>query len=123
MTGWSAGDLGVLAAAEEIQVVTLGPDGTSSRPVTTWVVTAADRVFVRSTNGPTAAWFRRAQARGAGRLMARDSLYAVRFREAAEADLPTVDAAYRSKYGRYASIVEHLIGPGPRGATLEVLPD
>jgi hypothetical protein len=34
-----------------------------------------------------------------------------------------VDAAYRTKYRRYASIAEHLAEPGPRAATLQVHPD
>lgn len=37
-------------------------------------------------------------------------------------DLDLVDAAYRAKYGRYASIVGHLEEPRPRAATLEVHP-
>jgi Uncharacterized protein conserved in bacteria (DUF2255) len=46
----------------------------------------------------------------------------VRFAEACETDLPAVDAAYRQKYGHYASIVDHLIDHGPREATLQVSP-
>ena len=37
-------------------------------------------------------------------------------------DLTAVDAAYRAKYGRYASIVDHLEEDGPRAATLRVHP-
>ena len=39
-----------------------------------------------------------------------------------EADLVTADAGYRTKYGHYASIVDHLEGEGPRAATLQVHP-
>jgi hypothetical protein len=46
----------------------------------------------------------------------------VTFAEAADADLPAVDSAYRRKYGRYASIVDHLVTAGPREATLQVRP-
>jgi hypothetical protein len=42
--------------------------------------------------------------------------------EADPSDLSAVDTAYRKKYGRYASIVDHLIGNGPREATLRVRP-
>ena len=42
--------------------------------------------------------------------------------EATDADLPTVDSAYRQKYGHYPDIVDHLITPEPRGATLQVRP-
>ncbi|HEX8971886.1 hypothetical protein [Oryzihumus sp.] len=36
--------------------------------------------------------------------------------------LPAVDAAYRSTYGHYPSIVDHLVEDGPRSATLQVHP-
>jgi hypothetical protein len=46
----------------------------------------------------------------------------VTFTEADSSDLPAVDTAYRQKYGRYASIVDHLVADGPRDATLQVRP-
>jgi hypothetical protein len=47
----------------------------------------------------------------------------VRFTEVRdEDDLAAADRAYRAKYGRYASIVDHLEEDGPRSATLEVHP-
>ncbi|GAA1240647.1 DUF2255 family protein [Oryzihumus leptocrescens] len=55
-------------------------------------------------------------------VVAGGTAYDVTFTEAAAADLPTVDAAYRSKYAHYASIVDHLLEDGPRSATLQVLP-
>ena len=44
------------------------------------------------------------------------------FTEAQGSDLARVDAAYRRKYGAYASIVDNLVEDGPRAATLEVHP-
>ncbi len=79
-------------------------------------------MFIRSTNGRTAAWFRAAIASGRGVVRAGGRPFDVAFTEAAEADLAAVDAAYRGKYGRYASIVDHLQETGPRAATLEVHP-
>lgn len=52
----------------------------------------------------------------------RGTASAVAFTAAAAADLPAVDTAYRWTYGRYASIVDHLVGERPRAAALEVLP-
>jgi hypothetical protein len=92
------------------------------RPRTIWIVRDAERVFVRSTNGRSADWFRAALATGAGQVLARGAAYDVTFTEADDGDLPRVDAAYRRKYRRYGSIVDHLAGPEPRAATLEVRP-
>jgi hypothetical protein len=86
-------------------------------------VAEGDRVFVRSTNGRGADWFRAAIATGSGRIHARGTAYDVVFTEVHdEADLAAADSGYRTKYGQYASIVDHLEEEGPRAATLEVHP-
>lgn len=78
-----------------------------------------DRLFIRSTNGRTADWFRAAVATGTGtgtgQIVFGRTTVDVSFAEAAADDLAAVDAAHRHKYGRYASIVDHLTEPGPRG--------
>jgi hypothetical protein len=81
-----------------------------------------DRIFIRSTDGRKAGWFRDAIATGTGKIDAGGTAYDVVFTEADEGDLAAVDAAYRAKYGRYASIVDHIEGSGPRAATLQVHP-
>lgn len=116
------GTAAALTAPEEVEVVTRRRDGTLRRPRIIWDVAVGDRVFIRSTNGPEADWYRWALATGRGQLVARGTVYDVRFVRAAPADLAAVDAAYRATYGRYAAIVDHLLEDGPRGATLDVLP-
>lgn len=120
MTTWTAHRAQAFSTPEEVQVSTRRRDSTLRRPTTIWVVAVGDRVFVRSTNIRDAAWFRWALATGAGRLEARGTASEVAFTEAGAHDLDGVDAAYRAKYRRYASIVDHLLGPEPRAATLEV---
>lgn len=122
MTGWNPADAHAITAPEEVQVATRRPDGSLCRPRTIWIVGDGDRVFIRSTNGRTADWFRGALVTGAGQIVAGHTAYDVTFTQAEPADLPSVDTAYRRKYGRYASVVEHLLGAGPRAATLHVYP-
>lgn len=122
MNPWTHQDAAAITAPQEVQVIPRRRDGSSRRPTTIWVVGDGDRVFIRSTNGRTAAWFRAAIACGSGQIVAGGTAYDVAFTEADEGDLATVDAAYRAKYGRYASIVDHLEGAGPRAATLQVHP-
>lgn len=122
MTEWKPADVRDILAREEIQVRTRRADGSLRRPRIIWVVGGGERIFIRSTNGRSADWFRWAIASGQGQLVAGGAAYDVIFREAAEADLQTVDAGYREKYGRYASIVDHLLTDGPRAATLEAFP-
>ena len=121
MSEWNPAEARAITAPEEVRVAPRRLDGSLRRPRTIWIVGDGDRVFIRSTNGPTADWFRGALVTGAGQIVAGRTAYDVTFTPAEPADLPSVDTAYR-KYGRYASIVEHLLGPGPRAATLHVHP-
>jgi len=93
MSTWTPQAARAVTAPQEVQVVIRRPDGTLRPPRIIWIVGDGDRVFIRSTNGRTADWFRGAIATGTGR-----------------------------KYGAYASIVDHLVEDGPRAATLEVHP-
>jgi len=121
-TSWDPREAHALTARQEVQVVTRRRDG-SLRPATTiWIVGDAGRVFIRSTNGPTAGWYRGAVANGSGQIVVAGTAYDVGFVKVADDDLPLVDRAYRAKYGRYASIVDHLQEDEPRSATLEVRP-
>ena len=122
MAEWTTEQAALIAAPEEVHVITQRRDGSPRRPVTIWIVGDGDRVFIRSTNGRTASWFRGALATGAGQIVAGGRTSEVTFTEAEPSDLPAVDTAYRKKYGRYASIVDHLVEDGPREATLQVRP-
>ena len=123
LSTWTSDTARAMTAPEEVQVATRRPDGTLRRPRTIWIVRDGERVFIRSTNGRGADWFRAATATGGGQIQARGTAYDVRFTEVHdEADLAAADAGYRAKYGHYASIVDHLAEAGQRAATLEVHP-
>lgn len=118
---WTPQHAADLTRPGEVRVTTTGKSGATATTII-WIVGHDGRVFVRSTNGPTAAWYRRALARP-GAVHAAGVDYDVTFTPvSAETDLAAVDDAYRRKYGRYASIVDHLQSADPRAATLEVHP-
>ncbi|AGZ41010.1 DUF2255 family protein [Actinoplanes friuliensis] len=122
MTDWIGQQAAQIAAPQEVQVATRRSDGSLRRATTIWIVRDGDRVFIRSTNGRTADWFRGATATGTGQIISGGRATDVVFTEAAEANLPAVDSAYRRKYSQYASIVDHLVQEGPRSATLQLQP-
>ncbi|WP_029136337.1 DUF2255 family protein [Nakamurella lactea] len=122
MTAWNPALARAVTSPDEVQIVTRRRDGSLRRPRIIWIVGDDDRVYVRSTNGPTAGWFRSALGTGTGQLIAGGVTHEIRFTSADEDDRERADALYRSKYGRYASIVEHLLEDGPRAATLTVEP-
>jgi hypothetical protein len=123
MKTWTTDAARAMTSPQEVQLATRRTDGTLRRPRVIWIVRDGERVFIRSTNGRSADWFRSAIATGAGQVTADGTAYDVRFTHVDdESDLGVADAGYRAKYTRYRSIVDHLQQDGPRAATLEVHP-
>ncbi len=123
MTAWTSDELNKIGTAEELQIAPLRRDGTLRNPVTIWVVRLGDDLYVRSVNGRTAAWFRGTRVRHEGRIWAGGVEKDVSFVDA-DPDLnDQIDAAYRTKYRRYAaSIIRSIVSPEARSATIKLVP-
>jgi hypothetical protein len=120
---WTADELERIAAAEELEMAPLRPNGTPRRPVPIWVVRVGDDVYVRSWRGTGGSWFRAAQATHEARVRAGGVEKDVTF--VAETDPGTndqIDAAYREKYRRYSAYVPPMISPEARARTLRLMP-
>lgn len=90
--------------------------------MTIWVVRLGDDLFVRSVNGRTATWFRGAQDRHEAHVRAGGVGRDVLLVETDDIN-DEIDAAYRMKYRRYAaSIVDTIVSPKARAATLRLVP-
>ena len=88
-----------------------------------WVVRHGDNLYVRSVNGPTGAWFRGTQVRHEGHIRAGGVDKDVTFVEADHDTNDQIDAAYRSKYRRYAGgIIGAVVSLQARSATIELVP-
>jgi hypothetical protein len=123
MTTWTSDELTKIGPAEELQIASVRRDGTLRNPVIVWVVRHGDDLYVRSVNGPTAAWFRGTQTRHEGRVWAGGVEKDVTFVEETDPGInDEIDAAYRTKYRRYPSIVPHIVTPEARSATLKLVP-
>ncbi|MFD9029551.1 DUF2255 family protein [Streptomyces sp. NPDC059567] len=122
MTEWTDAELERIGAAEEIDLESERGDGTLRAPVTMWMVRDGDGIFVRSVKGREGPWFRGAQTRHQGRVRAGGITKDVTFRDADPAVYDRVDAAYREKYGRYTGIVDTVLTPQSRAATLQLVP-
>ncbi len=123
MTVWTSDELNKIGTAEELKIASLRRDGTRRNPVTIWVVRLGDDLYVRSVNGRTAAWFRGTQVRHEGHIRAGGVEKEVTFVDA-DPDLNNqIDAAYRTKYRRYAAnIVGSIVSPKARSATIKLVP-
>ena len=123
MTGWTSDQLDKLGKAEEVQVASVGRDGTLRKPTTVWAVRHGDDLYVRSVAGRSGAWFRGSQERHQGRIRAGRVQQDVTFVDAGQDVEHEVDAAYRTKYRRYAgSILNSVLTPEARSSTLRLVP-
>ena len=105
MTAWTSDELNKIGKAEELQIASLRRDGTLRKPVIIWVVRLGDDLYVRSVNGRTSAWFRGTQVRHEGHIRAGGVDKDVTFVEEPDSDInDQIDAAYRTKYRRYAAV-------------------
>jgi hypothetical protein len=122
MTVWTSDELSKIRAAEELQIASVRRDGTLRKPVTIWVVRHGNDLYVRSVNGRTAAWFRGTQDRHEGHIHAGGVDKDVLLVETDDIN-DEIDAAYRTKYHRYAaSIIDTIVSPQARAATLRLAP-
>jgi hypothetical protein len=122
MTAWTNDELTRIASADELQIAPRRRDGTLRNPRTIWVVRHGDDLYVRSVNGRTSAWFRGAQVRHEGHIQAGGIDKDVRLVEVDDLN-DQIDAAYRTKYRRYAAtIIDTIISPQARAATLRLVP-
>jgi hypothetical protein len=124
MSTWMSDELNKIGKAEELQIASLRQDGTLRNRVTIWVVRVGDDLYVRSVNGRTSTWFRGVQTRYEGQIRAGGVVKDVTFIEEPDPNInEQIDAAYRTKYRRYAaSIVNTTLTPEARAATIKLVP-
>ena len=122
MTSWTGDELDRIGTADELELTALRRDGTPRKPVTIWAVRHDNELYVRSVNGRTASWFRGAQARHEGQIWAGSVEKDVFLVETDDIN-DEIDAAYRTKYRRYAaSTIGHIVSPEARSATIKLVP-
>ena len=124
MTTWKSEELNKIGTAEELKIASIRRDGTLRNPVTIWVIRLGDDLYIRSVNGRTGVWFRGTQVRHEGHIRAGGVDKDVTFVEETDRDInDQIDAAYRTKYHRYAaSIISTIVSPEARSATIKLGP-
>ena len=123
MTAWTAEELERIGRTEEVDVAGARPDGSLRKKVTIWVVRSGDALYVRSVRGRDGSWFRGVQEKNEGRIWASGIEKDVVFTEVDHSLDDEIDAAYRSKYRRYAGrILNSCLTPDARSTTLKLTP-
>jgi hypothetical protein len=123
MTTWTSDELDSIGTAEELAIAPRRRDGTLRTPVTIWVVRVGGDLYVRSYRGRGGAWFRAAQVRHEGHIRAGGVDKDVIFVEETDPGInDQIDAAYRTKYGRYSQYVAPMLTTEARSTTIKLVP-
>lgn len=122
MAAWDTAELQRIDSVDELQITTLRRDGGDRKPLPIWMVRVGDDLYIRSVNGATAAWYKAAIGRGAGRVSAAGITKEVAFESPATAPEDDIDAAYWAKYANSPSIVPSIVTDQVRATTLRVTP-
>jgi hypothetical protein len=122
MTQWKGDQLDKLGKAEEVQIASAKRDGALRKPVTVWAVRHGEDLYVRSVGGRNGHWFRGVEETHKGRIKAGGVQQDVTFVEPDDSN-DEIDTAYRAKYRRYAgNILNSVLTPEARAATLKLVP-
>ena len=122
MTAWTTDELIRIEEAQELEIAPRRRDGSLRKPVPIWVVRAGDDIYVRAAYGPRTGWHRVARASGEARIRAGGVERGVTIEDAGDAVNDQVDAAYRTKYRRFAGIVDSVVDAQARSSTLRLVP-
>jgi 2,5-diketo-D-gluconate reductase A len=117
---WTDEELNRIGDANELRIAGRRADGSLRKLVIIWQVRVGDHIYVRSVNGPDAAWFGGTQLRGEGRIEAGGISKDVVFSRDDSHDAE-IDVAYRAKYGT-GSPVRAITSPLATSTTLRVDP-
>lgn len=122
---WTDDELTRIGDTDELEIASRRGDGTLRRPRIIWVVRHGDNLYVRSVNGPDAAWYRGTRDRHEGHIAAggveKDVTFVDTDTDTALND--TLDAVYRSKYRRYsADPVDRITSDQARATTIQLVP-
>ena len=121
---WHAADLDRFGAADEVDITTVGPDGTPCRWVPIWIVRVGDDLYIRSYRGNDGAWYRHLSATSQARLRRSGRERHVRAEPVTDAALTDdIDRAYAAKYARSGgSYVAAMTSDTARATTLRLTP-
>jgi hypothetical protein len=120
---WAAEELDRIDGQDELEIAARRRDGSLREPVIIWMVRDGNELYVRSVNGPDAAWYRGTRARHEGHVSAGGVEKDVAFEHVSDQLDDRLDAAYRSKYGRYSeNTLRRITSPQSRSTTLRLVP-
>ncbi len=122
MESWSAAELALIDAGDDLHVSPLREDGaTFGTPTWIWSVVVDGGLYVRAYSGVQSRWYQAALARPDGRIRAAGADYAVTFEPTPAAMDDAIDAAYRGKYAS-SPYLDPMLADAVRRAGMRLVP-
>jgi hypothetical protein len=121
MAGWADDELRQIAGAQEMDIAPVRRNCELRRPTPIWVVRVGDDLYVRAAYGAGKGWHGVARTSRQATISAGGVSKDVTIEDADPAIYDRVDAAYRDKYGHYASIVDSINDDEHRATTLRLV--
>jgi hypothetical protein len=122
VSAWTDDELARIGSTGELDIATRRADGTLRTSRIVWVVRLGGGLYVRSVNGPDAAWYRGTRTRMQGHIQAGGLSKDVAFVDADHGLDDDIDAAYRAKYRGSPSAVSHITSEQARATSIELVP-
>jgi len=119
MSSFTTEEIARLDRTDELRIAGRRADDSLRKAVIIWMVTFEGELYVRSGNGPDAAWFRGTQVQSRGHISAGGIEKDVTFTRVDDLD-EALDAAYAAKYRSYPSAVASINSALARTTTLRV---
>jgi hypothetical protein len=122
MMAWQNGELGKIAATDDLHISPFRDDGsTYGTPTWIWSVVVDGALYVRAYNGKKSRWYQAALRQKAGRITAAGMIINLAFEPVDGPVNDLIDNAYRAKY-RSSPYLAPMIGSRARAATVKVVP-
>jgi hypothetical protein len=123
MTTWTDDELTRITTAEELRLTPLRGDGRPDSRGRVWFVREGGDLYVRSVSGRLSDWYRSTRVRPKGRVRVGRVAKDVVFVDADPGLNGRIDAAYRTKYGHYATpLLKAITSPEAAATTLRLVP-
>jgi len=119
MNSFTSDEIARFDRTDELRIAGRRADDSLRKAVIIWMVTHEGELYVRSVNGPDAAWFRGTQIQSRGHVSAGGIEKDVAFTRVDDLD-DALDAAYVAKYRSYPSAVASINSAVARSTTLRV---
>jgi hypothetical protein len=119
---WIQQELNAIAKDGDLHISIPNPDGTMHAPAWVWIAQAGNELYSRGYSGTESRWYKAAKTMGWGHISVGGVEKDVMFEFPNDSETnDAVDEGYRMKFAG-SPYLQHMLGAGPRAATVKLIP-